>query len=55
MENLTHSFREANLVLQLMEESQIKSKTVVSWSLRKKKEGSFCTDYLFRRKGRKFF
>ena len=39
MENPTHSFRETNLVLQLMQESQIKSKTVMSWSSQKKKEG----------------
>ena len=32
MENPTHSFRETKLVLQLIEESQIKSKTVMSWS-----------------------
>ena len=43
MENPTHSFRETNLVLQLIQESQIKSKTVMSWSSRKKKEGIFCT------------
>ena len=30
-----------NLVLQLIEESQIKSQTVMSWSLQKKKEGIF--------------
>ena len=41
MENPTHSFREANLVLQLIYESQIKSKTVMSWSSRKKKKGHF--------------
>ena len=32
MENTTHSFRETNLVLQLIWESQIKSKTRMSWS-----------------------
>ena len=37
MENPTHSFRETNLVLQLIEESQIKSKTLTSWSSWKKK------------------
>ena len=31
MENPTHSFKETNLGLQLIEESQIKSKTVMSW------------------------
>ena len=45
MENPTHSFRETNLVLQLIQESQIKSKTMLSWSSRKKKEGVFCTVY----------
>ena len=41
MENPTHSFRETSLVLQLIRESQIKSKSVMSWSLRKKKGGHF--------------
>ena len=41
MENHTHSFRETNLVLQLMEESQVNIKTVMGWSPRKKKEGYF--------------
>ena len=41
MENSTHSFREANLVLQLIKEPQIKSKTAMSWSSRKKQEGYF--------------
>ena len=45
MENPTHSFRETNLVLQLMYELQIKNKTVTSWSLRKKKQDIFCTVY----------
>ena len=40
MENPTYSFREANLVLQLINEFQIKSKTVRSWSSQKKKDGS---------------
>ena len=43
MENPTHSFREMTLALQLISESQIKSKTVMSWNSRKKKEGIFCT------------
>ena len=43
-------FREANLVLQLILESQIKSKTVMSWNSRKKKRGLFCTVYFARRK-----
>ena len=50
MENPTHSFRETNLVLQLMEESRIKCKTVMRWSSRKKKRGHFCTAYFVRRK-----
>ena len=50
MENLSHSFREMNLVLQLIWESQIKSKTVRSWSSRKVKKGIFCTVYFVQRK-----
>ena len=50
LENLTHSFRETNFVLQLIQESKIKSKTVVSWSLQKKKEGIFWTIYFAQRK-----
>ena len=50
MENPTHGFRETNLVLQVMEESKIKSKTVMSWSSRKKKEGIFCIVYFVERK-----
>ena len=45
MENRTHSFRETKLMLQLIEQSQIKSKTVMSWSLQKKEEDIFCTFY----------
>ena len=41
MENSIHSFRETNLVFQLIWKSQIKSKAVMSWSLRKKKKGHF--------------
>ena len=41
MENPTHSFRGTNLVLHLKKESQIKIKTVMSWSSRKKKDGFF--------------
>ena len=40
-ENPTHSFRDMNLVFQLTWESQIKRKTVMSWSSRKKKRGIF--------------
>ena len=32
MENPTYTIRETNLVFQLIEESQIKSKTLMSWS-----------------------
>ena len=46
MENPTHSFREKNFVLQLIYKSQIKSKTVMSWSSRRIKEGIFFTVYL---------
>ena len=37
MENPPHTFKETNPVLQLIRESQIKYKAVMSWSLRKKK------------------
>ena len=46
LENPTHSFREKNLALQLMQKSQIKSKTVMSWSSRKKKRGHFFEPYI---------
>ena len=49
MENPTHSFREKSLVVRLIWESQIKSKTMVSWSSRKKKEDIFSTVHFFRR------
>ena len=49
MENPTYNFRETNLVLQLMQELQIKSKTVISWSWKKKKRAFFCTVYFVRR------
>ena len=49
MENLIRSFREMNLLLQLKQVSQIKSKAVTSWSARKKKESIFCTIYFVRR------
>ena len=48
--NSTHCFREKNLLLELLQELQIKSKTVMSWSSRKKKEGIFCTVYFVWRK-----
>ena len=41
MENPTHSFRETNLVLQLIQESQIKSKTVGELGLAKEKKNIF--------------
>ena len=47
IKNPTHSFREMNLVPAQIRitKLQIKSKTVMSWSSRKKKEGIFCTIY----------
>ena len=45
----THSFKEINHVLQLVSKLQIKSKTVMSWSSRKKKECIFCNVYFVRR------
>ena len=47
MENGTHSFRETNLVLQLIEESQIKKENCDELE---KKQGIFCTIYFVRRK-----
>ena len=41
MGNPAHGFRETNLVIQLILESQIKSKTVMSWSSRMKKRAHF--------------
>ena len=41
MEKPTHSIRERNLVLQLIKESQIKSKTLMSWTSRKEKGSNF--------------
>ena len=51
MENHT-VFREMDLVLQLIQESQIKSKPVMSWSLEKKKREDlfyhlFCPKEIF--------
>ena len=43
MENPTYSFRETKLALQLILESQIKSKTVMNCSSPKKKVVIFCT------------
>ena len=42
MENPTNDFRETNLVLQFIQESETKTKTVMSQSS-KKKEDIFCT------------
>ena len=39
MENPPHNYSETNLVLQVRKEWGIKNKTVMTWSLRKKKEG----------------
>ena len=50
MENSTHSFREMNYVLQLLQELRAKSKAVMSWSSRKKTEGIFCNVYFVRSK-----
>ena len=50
IENLTHSFRETNLVLQLIWASQIKSKIMISCSLRKKNKCIICTIYFVRKK-----
>ena len=41
MENPKHRFRYTNLALQLIKESQIKSKTVMSWSSGRKKRRFF--------------
>ena len=50
MENSTDSFRQKNFMLQLIKESQIKSKAMMNWSSQKKKEGTFCTVYSVQRK-----
>ena len=49
IENPPYSFRETNLVLQLIKELQIKSKTVIVGTRKKKKDGIFCTIYFVRR------
>ena len=49
MENPTHIFRETNLVLQLIQELQIKSRAVMSQISQKKKEGIFRTVYFVQR------
>ena len=50
MEYPTHIFTEMNLVFQLILESKIKEKTVMSWSSLKKKEGIFCIVYFVQRR-----
>ena len=47
---IPHIVLETNIVLQLIEELQIKSKTAMSWSSGKKKDGIFCTAYSVRKK-----
>ena len=41
MENPIHRFRQKNLLLQLISQSQIRSKTVMSWTPQKKKREFF--------------
>ena len=48
--NPKHNFRETSLVLQLIEELKIKSKTVMRWSSTNKKEGICCIVYFVWRK-----
>ena len=45
MEHPTHNFRETSIVRQLISESEITIKPVMSWSSRKKKEGIFFRMY----------
>ena len=47
--NRKHSFREKNVVLQLIKESQIKSKNCDELDLAKEKRGHFCAAYFVRR------
>ena len=49
MENPTHIFRETNLVLQLIQELQIKSRAVMSQISQKKEEEIFRTVYFVQR------
>ena len=55
MENPIQSFRETNLVLHLISESPIKSKTKMSWSSRKKNEGIFVPSILSKENFLKIF
>ena len=45
IKNPTHCFRDMNLAVQLKKESNMKNKTVMSWSFQKKKYGIFCAVY----------
>ena len=44
---IPHTLREKNLPADLIKESQIKKKTVVNWSLQKKKESVFNNVFLY--------
>ena len=46
MENPTHSFRETNFVLQLIQESQIKSKTDELVGARERKKRAFFVPFI---------
>ena len=50
MKNPTYSCKETSFVLQHIQELRVKSKTVMSWSSQKKKEGIFCAVHFVRRK-----
>ena len=50
METSTNSFREMNLVFQLVLELRIKKETVMSWSSRKTKERIFYNTYFVQTK-----
>ena len=50
MKNPTYSCKETSFVLKHIQELGVKSKTVMSWSSQKKKEGIFCAVYFVRRK-----
>ena len=45
MKNPTHSFRKMNRALQLLQKFGVKSKTVTSWGLQKKKKFILCNVY----------
>ena len=47
MENLKHIFREMNLMLQLVQELWIKSKTAMSWILEKKKRENVLSQLVY--------